>query len=490
MWNNLNRSMMLCQMSFALSCFGIMTVLSRYFLQELEYSESDTMMVVGAYSAIGPLFAVVGGFIADKLIGAHRSLIIAYGMYALGQILLVTGSAHQSVPMTLLGIALGSYSRGLMSPTYPTLFKRAFATAEDFEKGFPVHYSVFNFGVLVGQYLFPMLILVAGFNGCFLLSAALALLSFFGHTFTTVKREQLLIHEEITALTKRQVMHFMVISLCMVSFAYFMFDNMEMGAKAVYAISIGTIFYYMYLALTVFQHDRKKMLSILIIIALTTVFFIYYGQMMTSMTIVTINTMRGDLFGFIPIAPEAAMAMNPFWCVLLGPVISSTFSALSHHGIRYSPITKVGGAFAFICVSFGILTIAMKTIDTSATLRPEVFFLVYFFKAIAEVLVGSVVVTFILSVTPKKIENLSVSLFSVAISLSGILGAVLSTSVALKAEQSITKEFVRNTYGDYFQMLTIAAIGMIVISAIANILVNKLLKQSPESQSESTLPVP
>lgn len=62
--------------------------------------------------------------------------------------------------------------------------------------------------------------------------------------------------------------------------------------------------------------------AILIMTCLTTVSFVYYGQMMTSMTMVTINTMRGDLFGLIPIAPEAAMAMNPLWCMLAGPVIA------------------------------------------------------------------------------------------------------------------------------------------------------------------------
>ncbi|GAM54055.1 di-/tripeptide transporter [Vibrio ishigakensis] len=50
--------------------------------------------------------------------------------------------------------------------------------------------------------------------------------------------------------------------------------------------------------------------TILIATFLTTCFFVYYGQMMTSMNIVAINTLQGDLFGFIPLEPEAAMAMN------------------------------------------------------------------------------------------------------------------------------------------------------------------------------------
>lgn len=70
MWNRLNKSMMFCQMMFGLSFYGVMVILTRFFLEDLNYSEADTMMVVGAFSSIGPLFAIAGGFIADKFLGA------------------------------------------------------------------------------------------------------------------------------------------------------------------------------------------------------------------------------------------------------------------------------------------------------------------------------------------------------------------------------------------------------------------------------------
>ena len=69
MWNRLNKSMMFCQMMFGLSFYGVLVSLTRFFLEDLNYNEADTMMIVGAFSAIGPLFAIAGGFIADKFLG-------------------------------------------------------------------------------------------------------------------------------------------------------------------------------------------------------------------------------------------------------------------------------------------------------------------------------------------------------------------------------------------------------------------------------------
>ena len=81
--------MMFCQMMFGLSFYGVLVSLTRFFLEDLNYNEADTMMIVGAFSAIGPLFAIAGGFIADKFLGAYRSLSIAFLAFASGYVLLV-----------------------------------------------------------------------------------------------------------------------------------------------------------------------------------------------------------------------------------------------------------------------------------------------------------------------------------------------------------------------------------------------------------------
>ena len=481
MWNRLNKSMMVCQMMFGLSFYGVMIILTRFFLEELGYSEADTMMVVGAFSSIGPLFAIAGGFIADKFLGAYRSLTISYLGFAVGYTLLVLGASTTNVPLSLVGIALASYSRGLMSPSYPSLYKRTFASEEDFENGYPVNYSVNNIGAFLGQYLFPMFVLVLGFNGSFTLSGGMAALAF---VILVVSRKPLLgVAAEIDQqpVSAKNWLAFMAISLSMIGLVFFMFSNMDIGKNIVYAIGAAAIGYFISLMLKAEKSDSMKMGTILIMTALTTAFFVYYGQMMTSMTMVTINTMRGDLFGIIPIAPEASMAMNPLWCIVGGPLIAMTFSSLEKRNINFSTATKVGFAFVLTAIAFGILTMAVMGVGEDAVIRPEVFLAIHFFQALAEVIVGSLVVAFILSVAPKHIENFSVSLFSVAIALSGIVGAVFSTSIALEKGQEITQEIVQTVYGDYFSMLTMLAVVMVAVALLASRVIRKMLKSSEEA---------
>ncbi|MBC7005987.1 MFS transporter [Photobacterium sp. BZF1] len=484
MWNRLNKSMMVCQMMFGLSFYGVMVILTRFFLENLNYSEADTMMVVGAFSSIGPLFAIAGGFIADKFLGAYRSLTISYFGFAIGYALLVMGASTLNVPMSLIGIALASYSRGLMSPSYPSLYKRTFQSEEHFENAYPVNYSVNNVGALLGQYFFPMLVLILGFHGSFALSAAMAAVAFI---ILFVSRKPLL--SVATDMDNKPAgaknwLAFIAISASMIGLVFFMFSNMDIGKNIVYAIGAAAISYFIWLMIKANRSDSLKMGTILIITALTTAFFVYYGQMMTSMTMVTINTMRGDLFGIIPIAPEASMAMNPLWCIVGGPLVSWGFSSLEKRNINFSTATKVSFSFVLTAIAFGILTMAIYNIGENVIIRPEVFLAIHFFQALAEVIVGSLVVAFILSVAPKHIENFSVSLFSVAIALSGIVGAVFSTSIALEKGQEITQEIVQTVYGDYFSLLTMLAVVMVAVALLASRMIRVMLKKAEAQQEQ------
>ena len=68
--------------------YGAFVLLTKFFLNDLNYSEADTIMMMGAFGAVGPVFSAVGGFLADKFIGAFRAVYIGYAVYLVGFLLL------------------------------------------------------------------------------------------------------------------------------------------------------------------------------------------------------------------------------------------------------------------------------------------------------------------------------------------------------------------------------------------------------------------
>ncbi|MCG6285233.1 major facilitator superfamily transporter, partial [Vibrio vulnificus] len=339
----------------------------------------------------------------------------------------------------------------------------------------------------LGQYLFPMLVLVIGFNGGFVISAVMAAAALI--TLIIFRKGLVGVATDLDrqSVSVKNWIFFAVISAAMIALVFFMFSNMAIGQNIVYAIGGAAILYFISLMFKVSKSESLKMGTILIVTFLTTCFFVYYGQMMTSMNMVAINTLKGDLFGFIPLEPEAAMAMNPLWCMVGGPIVAGFFAMLEKRDIFLSTATKIALAFVLTAIAFGILTFAVINISEDVIILPEIFLAIHFFQAIAEVIVGSMVVAFILSVAPKHIENFSVSLFSVALALSGIVGAVFSTSIALEKGQAITQEIVQTVYGDYFQLLTVLAVVMVGVALAASWIIRKMLDAAKESEQPEVL---
>ncbi len=486
MWNKLNLSMMFCQMVFGLSYYGVMVLLTRFFLEHLGYSEANTMMIVGAFSAVGTLCAIIGGVVADRFLGAYRTLTFSAFFFIIGYTCLVFGASLLSIPMSLAGIALASYSQGLLKPSYASLFKHTFSSAENFEACYPINYSINNLGSMTSRYLFPLLVLAIGYNGGFSLSLIAVAMAFVVLLLLRKSMPRVSTQRDQDPVCGKNWVIFFGICVLMFALIYFMFFNLEIGKIIVYVVGGAAI---LYLIVQIFRGTKSEgyhIASIVITTLLTIFFFLYYGQMMTSMTMVAINVMRGKMFGFIPWAPESLTLLNPLWCVVAGPVIALVFPALEKRGISFSLVTKIAIAFILVAVSFAILTLVCYSIGEEPFVRPEFFLLVYCFMSFGEVIVGSFVVAFYLSVAPKFIENFSVSMFYIAIAVAGIIGAVFSTNIALEKGQAVTQEIVRNVYGHYFLLLTILAVVMVPISLLVSAIVRKMLEAAKRCDEVQT----
>lgn len=486
MWNGKAVSMMLAQLIFGLSFYGVMTILTPFFLNELQYSEADTMMIIGAFSALGTLFAVAGGFLGDKVVGEYRSLLISYIAFTLGFGAIGVGASLLSVPWCLFGIALVIYARGLKATNYSTLFRVVFDSHEDFEKAFTVNYSVNNVGAMVATYGFPFLVGAVAYWGGF---GASALLCAIGVGLLLFYRKGILERAkdiDKNKTTSKNWAIFIGSSVFMIALVFFMFSNVNLSKYIVYAISFLAVGYFLYLSFSGNKSEQLRMFCICLMLLLTIGFYVYYGQLATSMNVLAMNTMRGDLFGIIPLKPEHNMIMNPLWCIIAGPVIAYIFTKLEKKNIHIFIANKIAIAFIFTAVAFGILTFGVRSIGKELILSPEFFMVVNAFQAFAEVIMGSLVVSFILATAPQKHSSFSVSMNMVAMSLSGMLGAIFSTSIALEKGQELTQEFAVQTYGGFFGTLTVLAIVISVVAFGFSFLIKKWLKKA--ESLESTTP--
>ena len=478
--------LILRQLLWGAAFYGVYVLLTKYFLVELNYSEADTIMMLGAFGAVGPVFSAVGGFVADRYIGAFRSVYIGYTVYTIGFFLLGIGASTLNIPVSIFAIALIGYARGL-SATCPTvLLGNSFGDERrtDFQEALTVNYAINNLGSFFAHYLFPFFVAYIGYQGNFFISGTLGLTMI---TLFFIYRKGLIAAGndlDQQPLSLKTWVMFIVGSAVMLGLVFWVFDNLHEGKYLLYSLGGVALLYFVSQIFKASTAYKYKMSSVLIMLFIMVCFYFYYGQMTTSMNIYAINLMGDRLLGFIPILPEANSAFNPMWCFLLGAPVIFVYTWLEKKGFSPSIPTKFAAAFLFSAASFALLALSTQYVNANGKISADWVLFVHFFQAVAELIVGALGVGFILEMVPKSFSAFAIGLRSVTLSLSGILAAVISTKIALPKDVVLTPEIIDSVYAGYFTNLALAAVAMAGVTLVLSRVISKLIAKGEALEAE------
>ncbi|MGR5145582.1 peptide MFS transporter [Photobacterium alginatilyticum] len=482
------RVLILRQFLWGAAFYGTYVLLTKFFLEELNYSEADTIMMMGAFGAVGPVFSAVGGFVADRYIGSFRAVYIGYTTYTIGFFLLGLGASDLNVPLSIFSIALIGYARGLSATSPTVLLGNSYSETnrESFQQGLTVNYSINNLGSFSSKYLFPFLVAFLAYQGNFyiasgLMSLTLVLFVIFRKQFAAVGND----------IDRRPVdlktwVCFVVGSAVMLGLVFWVFSNLDAGKYLLYALGACAIMYFIYEITRATAAYKYKMCGVLITIFILIVFYFYYGQMLTSMNIYAINLMGDQLLGFIPIRPESNAAFNPLWCFILGAPVIYIYAWLERKGFSPTIPTKFAAAFVFSAMAFALLGLSTHFVGDDGKISADWILWVHFFQSLAELIVGALGVGFIFEMVPRYLSAFAIGLRSVALSLSGILAAVISTRIALPKDQVLTQEIIEGVYTSYFYNLAILAVVMAFVTLLLSKVIAKLIRKGEELEQQAS----
>ncbi|PSU34592.1 peptide MFS transporter [Photobacterium lutimaris] len=480
------RVLILRQFLWGAAFYGTYVLLTKFFLVELNYSEADTIMMMGAFGAVGPVFSAVGGFVADRYIGSFRAVYIGYTVYTIGFFTLGYGASSLNVPLSIFAIALIGYARGLSATSPTVLLGNSYAAdnRDAFQQGLTVNYSINNLGSFASKYLFPFMVAFLAYQGNFyiasgLMSITLVLFVLFRDRFIGVGNDI-----DRRSVSMKVWMAFVLGSAVMLGLVFWVFSNLDEGKYLLYALGAGAIGYFIYEITRATTAFKYKMCGVLILIFIMIVFYFYYGQMLTSMNIYAINLMGDHLFGLIPIRPESNAAFNPLWCFVLGGPVIFIYGWLERKGISPSIPTKFAAAFIFSAIAFSLLGLSTSFVGDNGKISADWILWVHFFQSLAELIVGALGAGFIFEMVPRYLSAFSIGLRSVALSLSGILAAVISTKIALPKDVELTQEIIESVYASYFFNLAILAVVMAFVTLALSKVITKLIRKGEELEKE------
>ncbi|WP_026360656.1 peptide MFS transporter [Amycolatopsis nigrescens] len=443
---------------------GILAIYLYYTVDQggLAQPEATATSVVGAYGGMVYLSTIVGAWVADRLLGAERTLFYSAILIMIGHISLALLPGLTGVGVGLVCVAIGSGGlKGNASALVGTLYSEK---DERRDAGF----SLFYMGINLGGFLGPIFTGLAqdkiGFHYGFGLAAlgmAIGLVQY------TIGRRNLgenagVVPSPLPAAERPKFIGIGVAVVAVVLAAMLTglvtAANLADVVAGVTAVAAIVLFGVILSSRKVEPVERKRVLSFIPMFIASTAFWSLFQQQFTVLTIYSDKRLDRNLFGWeIPVSWVSSI--NPVFIIVFAAVFAALWTKL---GPR-QPSTPI--KFALGTGIMGLAFLAFLPMTGGGANSAPILGLVgiLFLFTVAELMLSPIGLSLSTKLAPKVFRSQMVALFFLSIAL----GSALSGSLA--------EYYNENNEAPYFGVIGGVAIAVGVVIAVISPFIRKLM---------------
>jgi POT family proton-dependent oligopeptide transporter len=228
-------------------------------------------------------------------------------------------------------------------------------------------------------------------------------------------------------------------------------------------LAILSIFVYMIVAGE--PRERAGLIAALILTLQTILFFIFYSQMSTSLTLFALHNVEWKqnlLLLDVTWSPGQYQALNPIWIMLLSPLLAFAYTHFSKRG-RDLPIAAKF-ALGFVVVAIGFLIFGMSG-GTAVNGKVSSWYMIwgYGFYSLGELLVSGLGLAMIARYVPVRMGGFMMGAYFVAVGVSQYLGSKVANLASIPDNITNPLESLP-IYTSLFNKLGLVAMGGIVLA--------------------------
>ena len=439
-------------------------VLVLFLCSKFGLSEETSSLIYSFFYAGIYILALVGGFIADKTQNYKGTIMAGLMIMASGYVLLsipilaTSNNIAWLLPLTCLALFVIAFGNGLFKGNLQAIVGQMYdnleieaakqgeealkAAKEKRDSGFQIFYVFINVGGVIAPFVAPLLRewWLKAHNMFY--EAQLPALC---HQY----QETGLVTENLQALAGKASMD------PVTDMATFCGEYLQIFNEGIHYSFIASVAA-MLISLTIFVATRKRfptpakkeqaasvdytpeerkaaakeikqrMYALFAVLAIAIFFWFAFHQNGTSLSMFARDFVKSD-----NVAPEVWQALNPFFVIVLTPVVMWIFGALGRRGKYISTPRKIaigmaiaGTAYLFLAVYSYIMGYPSATearAEGVVLSGPWVLFVLYFFLTVAELFISPLGLSFVSKVAPKHMLGLCQGLWLGATAVGNLL---------------------------------------------------------------------
>ncbi|ABI62759.1 Di-/tripeptide transporter [Granulibacter bethesdensis] len=413
--------------------YAMQAILLLFLIQKLHFSSHDAVLLAGAFAASVYATPVLGGWLGDRVLGARRctlsgAVILTAGYSLLGLPTAWSDPVLDETSLAFAALGMISVGNGLFKPNAAALV-RVIHEGQDqrLDAAFTLYYMAVNVGSSVSMLLTPWVQQQAGWHSAFAVSffgLALGIAGYgmmrssLGRTGTEKDHHPVPL-SHLLAVSAGCAFLIIGIALLLHSASLAMWCNMAaaLGVLMLWSICYGRA-----------APEERPGLAIMYALAgQSLMFFIFYQQMSTSLTLFTVHGVSPALrlggHTLMTWTPAQFQALDPIWIMLLGPVLAGLYTVLARRGRDVRIAAKFTAGFVSVGTAFLIWWGAARIAGPDRLVSPWIMVAGYGALALGELLIGGLGLAMVARYVPKRLNSLMMGSYLLTMGLSMYAGS-------------------------------------------------------------------
>ena len=424
--------------------------------------EKPASELYGAYLALVYAGAIFGGYIADKLIGHQRSILLGAVIMASGLFLL----ASPTETMFKLGLATVIVGNGLFKPIISTLVGKLYAQGDERrDSGFTIFYMGINMGALIApvitQYLAKKMFGIEGmpaYKIVFMSAGVGMILSLVWFWFGRRQLKGIGMHAAHQAGLRN-------VSLVLLG-------GVAIGIPVFYALLTidATVLQYILMALFVvpavmlFREgvrggnvSRDKVIAMLTIFVFNVLFWMFFEQAGSSFNFLADKIVNRDI-GMVGLFNAMAgtndfpvswfQSVNSVAIIVLAPILAWLWVRMGKNNPTIP--RKFGLGLIFNGLAFLLLMVALKSmVDDAGKIPFWTLIAVYVIQSVGELCLSPIGLSMTTKLAPAKLTGFAMGCWFLSIAIGNNLAGIFAGQVSGEGGMTVASAHAGYTFGFY-----------------------------------------
>jgi len=462
--------------------YGNRALLILFMVNYLKFDDAKGNIIYGVYQSLIYAMPVLGGFMADKILGQRKSILW-------GGILLACGSFVMAIPVKesfFIGMGIMIVGNGYFKPNISTIVGSLYKDGDGRrDAGFSYFYMGINIGATLGGLLCGWVgqkvnwHLGFGLAGVFMI---VGLITFYLNQHVLGPIGLPPSQEKLKAKTSAGISNEMlvyILSIVAIPVFILILNYYKIYSYIINPFGIIALIYVIYASSKLGKEVFLKLMVAMVLIIFSSLFWAFYEQGGGSLNLFAERNVNMNLFGIELSSAAVNNSITPIFVVLLTPFFVWLWISLSKRNKEPDSVIKFSLGLLQLGLGFYIYVIASK-FATDGVVSLFFFALGYFFMVTGELCLSPIGLSAITKLSPGKMVGLMMGMWFLASSYGQYLAGLIGSWMAIPTDAGTKLSPAESLpiYTDIFGKIALVAAACGILLFLMSPILKKWMRKS------------